>query len=126
MAETYDFPDDLRAAQLDLHRTRAEYAALCRTLPWSVTPEPGWTGEKHVLGDRVVSFPDSPGYTAEQAAEVKRLRRRLLDLSVTVSTHPYWATLSVGVVDARTALKHAHEQSAPEQAAHERAEGKAA
>ncbi|MFK4224381.1 hypothetical protein [Streptomyces sp. NPDC019890] len=116
MAETYDFPDDLRAAQLDLHRTHAEYAALCRALPWSVTPEPGWTSEKHVLGDRVVSFPDSPGYTDEQAAEVERLRRRLLDLSVTVSTHPYWATLSAGVVDARMALKHVHEQ----------AEGKAA
>lgn len=116
MAETYDFPEDLCAAQLDLHRTRAEYAALCRTLPWSVTPEPGWTSEKHVLGDRVVSFPDSPGYTTEQAAEVERLRRRLLDLSVMVTTHPYWATLTADVVDARMALKHAHEQ----------AEGKAA
>ncbi|MER5462018.1 hypothetical protein ABT010_15265 [Streptomyces sp. NPDC002668] len=116
MAETYDFPDDLRAAQLDLHRTRAEYAALCQALPWSVTPEPGSASEKHVLGDLAVSFPDSPGYTAEQAAEVERLRRRLLDLSVTVSTHPYWATLTAGVVDARMALKHAHE----------RAEGKAA
>ncbi|NUK02596.1 hypothetical protein HRW23_20735 [Streptomyces lunaelactis] len=109
MAETYDFPDDLRTAQLDLHRTRAEYAALCRTLPWSVTPEPGWTSEKHVLGDRVVSFPASPGYTAEQLAEEQRLRRRLLELSVTVSTHPYWATLAGDVVDARSALKHADE-----------------
>ena len=33
-------------------------------------------------------------------------------LSTTVSTHPYWATVGEGVVLARMALKHAHEQPA--------------
>ncbi|MFD9503284.1 hypothetical protein [Streptomyces sp. NPDC060035] len=111
MAETYGFPDDLRAAQLDLHRTRAEYAARCQAMPWSAIPEPGRTSEKHVPGDRGVSLPDSPGCTAGQAAEVQRLRRRLIDLSVTVSTHPYWATSTTDVVDARMALGPAHEQA---------------
>lgn len=117
-AETYDFPEDLRAAQFVLHRTRAEYEALCRTLPWSVTPEPGWTSEKYVLNDRVASFPDSPGYTAEQLPEEKRLRQRLLALSIAVSTHPYWETptLQGKVVDARMALKHVHERADDEAA----------
>lgn len=92
MAETYDFPENLRTAQFDLHKTRAEYEALCRTLPWSVTPEPGLASEKYVLNDRVVSFPDTPGYTAEQLSEEKPLRQRLLALSIAVSTHPYWET----------------------------------
>ncbi|TQK49878.1 hypothetical protein FBY35_0154 [Streptomyces sp. SLBN-118] len=85
--------------QLDLHKTRAE------------TPEPGWTSEKHVLHDRVVTFPDSPGYTAEQLAKEKRLRQQLLALSIAVSTHPYWEAPSLQkVVDARMALKHVHER----------------
>ncbi len=116
MAETYDFPDDLRAAQLELHRAQAEYRALCRRLPWSVTPEPGWTSEKQMLNDRTVSFPDSPGYTAQELALVRELRRRLLALSVTVSTHPYWTELRTGVVDARMALKHADQESRGEAA----------
>ncbi|WP_328665774.1 hypothetical protein OG905_01590 [Streptomyces sp. NBC_00322] len=96
-----------------------EYEALCRTLPWSVTPEPGWTSEKYVLNDRAVSFPDSP---AEQLEEEKRLRQRLLAatprLSIEVSTHPYWETpaLQGNVVDARMALKHVHERAEDEAA----------
>ncbi|MEJ8662125.1 MULTISPECIES: hypothetical protein [Streptomyces] len=50
---------------------------------------------------------DSPGYTDEQKAEDTRLRALVRDLSITVSTHPYWATLQGGdVVAARMALKH--------------------
>ncbi|MEV6655210.1 hypothetical protein [Streptomyces sp. NPDC051219] len=59
-----------------------------------------------------MSFPDSPGYTAEQAAEVERLRRHLRALSITVTTHPYWSALSGEmVVEARMALKHVHERT---------------
>ncbi|MCX4971219.1 hypothetical protein OHA98_42220 [Streptomyces sp. NBC_00654] len=37
-------------------------------------------------------------------------RRRLLELSTTVMTHPFWETLSgPDLVKARTALRHAHE-----------------
>ncbi|MGW6570425.1 hypothetical protein [Streptomyces sp. NPDC054975] len=103
------FPNDLIEAQRDLHQARAEYAALCRTLPWSVEPMPGWPGEVHphtgvVTGGRE----DSPGWTEEQQAEHARLLALVRDLSITVSAHPYWQTQEggEGVVEARMALKH--------------------
>lgn len=115
MAETHDFPfpSDLRAAQLELHRARAALEELGRSLPWSAVPMSGWTVKSTLSaqGGRVVARPDSPGYTDEQRTELERLHERLLELSVTVSTHPFWATVAPGeVVGARMALKHAHEQ----------------
>ncbi|MFE5852388.1 hypothetical protein ACFQ61_04095 [Streptomyces sp. NPDC056500] len=105
MAE-YDFPHDLRDAQLQLHRTRAAYAALCRELPWSVEPAPGWEGDKQLHSDRMPGLPDSPGYTEQQKEEEKRLRGLLLELSAAVSTHPYWQTLrGPELVSARMVLK---------------------
>lgn len=57
-----------------LHQARAEYAAPCRTLPWSVEPVAGWPGEVHPHTGVVTGGRDaSPGYTPEQAAEEKRL-----------------------------------------------------
>ncbi|MBT2511322.1 hypothetical protein J7I98_37005 [Streptomyces sp. ISL-98] len=110
----YDFPQDLRSAQQRLHQTWAEYEALGRTLPWSVEPSEGWTAPKVLYADGDPrSLPPSPGYTDEQKAEVARLRHELVELSVTVSTHPYWETVAVGeVVDQRMALKHVHQQDA--------------
>ncbi|MET7620518.1 hypothetical protein [Streptomyces sp. NPDC005408] len=102
----YDFPRDLRDAELRRQQVRAAYAALCRTLPWSVEPADGWTGDKQLYSDYVGGMPDSPGYTDQQTADEERLRRMLLDLSITVSTHPYWATLTENVVEERMALKH--------------------
>ncbi|MEU0955845.1 hypothetical protein ABZ353_26450 [Streptomyces niveus] len=56
----------------------------------------------------------SPGYTPEQKTEEARLRREVLELSTTVSTHPYWSTLETGTtVDARMALKHVHDGDSP-------------
>ncbi|WP_138908598.1 hypothetical protein [Streptomyces chryseus] len=111
---TYDFPEDLRAAQLRLHQTWAEYEALGRALPWSVEPSEGWTAPKVLYSDAEPrSLPPSPGYSDEQKAEVARLRRELLELSAVVSTHPYWETVEAGKrVDQRMALKHVHEQDA--------------
>ncbi|MFE5480990.1 hypothetical protein [Streptomyces sp. NPDC056527] len=105
MAET--FPTDLIDAQGRLHRARAEYAVLCKSLPWSVEPVPGWPGDVHphtgvVTGGREAS----PGYTPEQAAEERRLWALVRELSIEVSTHPFWATLEKGgVLEARMALK---------------------
>ena len=103
------FPSELVDLQKRLHQARAEHKALCRTLPWSVVPMPGWPGEEHphtgvVTGGRE----DSPGYTDEQAAEEKRLWDLVRELSIAVSTHPHWATLPKDetVVKARMALKH--------------------
>lgn len=105
MAET-DFPQDLRDAQARLHQVQRAYVALCRTLPWSVEPAAGWSGDKQAYSDHVGSMPDSPGYTEQQKAEEERLRRERLELSLVVSTHPYWSTVErEKVVDERMRLK---------------------
>ncbi|MGZ2361705.1 hypothetical protein LRE75_34365 [Streptomyces sp. 372A] len=96
MSKTYAFPQDLLDAQAALDETRTQCDAYARTLP-------SFRSGKA----------DSPGYTPEQAAEVARFRARLLELSITVSTHSFWDTLDRGdVVQARMALKHAHDQPA--------------
>lgn len=108
MAETNDFPDDLKRAQADLHRARTEYQELCRTLPWSVEPLPGWPGTAHPhTGEVTGGREPSPGYTPEQIAEEQRLRTLCRDLSEAVATHPYWDGLERGpeLVKARMALK---------------------
>ncbi|MER7050098.1 hypothetical protein [Streptomyces jumonjinensis] len=105
MAES-DFPADLRDAQTRLHRTRAEYEELCRELPWSVEPMPGWEGDKQLHSDRIGAMPDSPGYTGQQKTEVARLRGLLLELTEQVTVHPFWQELrGPDLVEARMALK---------------------
>ncbi|MEV7060943.1 hypothetical protein AB0N95_36530 [Streptomyces microflavus] len=107
---TDPFPQDLRDAQLNLHRTRAAYEEYARALPWSAEPLPGWEAEKQLHSGFRSSKPDSPGCTEAQHAEVARCRAELLELSITVSTHPFWEQVEQGqVVDARMRLKHQHE-----------------
>lgn len=113
---TYDFPEDLRDAQLALHQTRAAYEQYAATLPWSAEPMPGWEADKQLHSTYRSGKPDSPDYTPEQAAEVARYQTELLRLSTVVATHPYWASLDGGVVAARMALKHAHETAGDEAA----------
>ncbi len=48
------------------------------------------------------------GGAEAQRAEAERLQALLLELSATVTTHPYGATVDKEV-EARTALEHAHE-----------------
>ncbi|MFD7868033.1 hypothetical protein [Streptomyces sp. NPDC059783] len=111
---TYDFPQDLRDAQVALHRTRAELDEYARTLPWSAEPMPGWEADKQLHSSYQSGKADSPGYTDEQRDTVDQYRAELLRLSVAVSTHPFWATIDRGdVVQARMALKHAHEPAEP-------------
>ncbi|AXE85570.1 hypothetical protein [Streptomyces sp. Go-475] len=107
MATTYDFPSDLLAGQEELHQVRAELSALLKRLPWSVEPLDGFSDDN---GWRKVERPASPGWTADEQAEVEKLRRREHELAVFVSTHRYWSELSGPErVVARSALKHAHE-----------------
>ncbi|MEU6059218.1 hypothetical protein [Streptomyces sp. NPDC047097] len=108
-------PDATRSCNGPCHQTRAAYEEYARTLPWSAEPLPGWEAEKQLHSGFRSSKPDSPGYTEEQHAEVARFRAELLELSSTVSTHPFWEQMEQGqVVDARMWLKHQHE--APEAA----------
>ncbi|MFF5717940.1 hypothetical protein [Streptomyces buecherae] len=114
MAETFEFPRDLLAAQEELHQVRARLLALYERLPWSVEPAPGFRDQELW---RPRERPDSPGWSEQERTEVAELRERELALATTVSQHPFWTTLSGPRVPAgRMALKHAHEQPASESA----------
>ncbi|USQ88057.1 hypothetical protein NFX46_32565 [Streptomyces phaeoluteigriseus] len=111
MATTYDFPSDLRAGQEELHQVRAELSALLKRLPWSVEPLDGFSDDG---GWRKVERPASPGWTADEQAEVEKLRRREHELAVFLSGHRFWAeTGATDRVEARMRLKHAHEAPPP-------------
>jgi hypothetical protein len=107
VATTYDFPSDLLAGQEELHQVRAELSALLKRLPWSVEPLDGFSDDN---GWRKVERPASPGWTADEQAEVEKLRQREHELAVFVSTHRYWSELAGSErVAARSQLKHTHE-----------------
>ncbi|MFR9794695.1 hypothetical protein ACL02U_02150 [Streptomyces sp. MS06] len=107
MATTPQFPSDLRAGQEELHQVRAELSALLRRLPWSVEPSEGFRDDG---GWRTVERPASPGWTADEQAEVEKLRGREHELAVFVSTHRFWAEVAApDRVAARMRLKHAGE-----------------
>ncbi|MDQ0701101.1 hypothetical protein [Streptomyces sp. W4I9-2] len=113
----YDFPHDLRDAQIALHQAQSEYDQYVRTLPWSAGPMPGWQADKQLHSDYRPAKPDSPGYTEEQHQQVAAHRKLLLELSALVSTHPFWQTLDLGnVVSGRMQLKHVDDQPAGEAA----------
>ncbi|MEU9061758.1 hypothetical protein AB0D13_23565 [Streptomyces sp. NPDC048430] len=114
-ALAFDFPQDLRDAQVALHETRAAYDEYARTLPWSAEPMPGWEGVKQLHAEYRPGREASPGYTEEQHGEDARFRSELLRLSAVVSTRPFWDTVDrEDLVVARMALKHAHEPADPE------------
>ncbi|GGS02603.1 MULTISPECIES: hypothetical protein [Streptomyces] len=110
MATTYEFPSDLLAGQEELHQVRAELSALLKRLPWSVEPMDGFSDDN---GWRKVERPASPGWTEDEQAQVEKLRRREHELAVFVSTHRFWTEVPAAErMDARTCLKHAHEEQA--------------
>lgn len=106
VATTYDFPSDLLAGQEELHQVRAELSALLKRLPWSVEPLDGFSDDH---GWRKVERPASPGWSADEQAEVEKLRQRERELAVFVSTHRYWSGITgPDQVIARSELKRAH------------------
>jgi hypothetical protein len=106
VVKPYEFPSDLLAGQEELHQVRAELSALLKRLPWSVEPLDAFSDDG---GWRKVERPASPGWTADEQAEVEKLRQREHELAVFVSTHRFWAEVMAGErVDARMKLKHAH------------------
>ncbi|TVL87786.1 hypothetical protein [Streptomyces sp. SAJ15] len=115
MAQTYDFPDALRDAQLQLHQVRAELSALLSSLPWSVEPHDGWSDPADRWGRS--ERPASPGWTDEEKQAVAALRGREKELTVAVVCDPLWNKLTGSdLVEARMAIKHAHEQPTDEAA----------
>lgn len=110
MGASYDFPSDLLTAQEELHQVRAELSVLLKRLPWSVEPLDGFSDDN---GWRKVERPASPGWTADEQAEVEKLRQREHELAVFVTTHRYWEQFTGPErVSARTGLKHVHEAPA--------------
>ncbi|GHF46152.1 hypothetical protein [Streptomyces morookaense] len=107
MAESdFPFPDELRAAQRELHQVRAELTALLRQLPWSVEAHDGYTRpEGHWYP---VQHPPTSSWTEEQQQTVSALRERERNLAADIVCHPHWAAYaSTGrTVAARSALKH--------------------
>ncbi|MEU1041756.1 hypothetical protein ACFYP4_05200 [Streptomyces sp. NPDC005551] len=109
-ATPYDFPSDLLAGQEELHQVRAELLALFKRLPWSVEPLDGFSDDS---GWRKVERPASPGWTADDQAEVEKLRRRERELAVFVTCHRFWDQVAAAEkVDARSSLKHTRETPA--------------
>ncbi|MEV7470891.1 hypothetical protein ACWDFH_27505 [Streptomyces kronopolitis] len=111
MEETFDFPGDLVAAQLELHRVRSELSALYKRLPWSVVPLPGWTHTKEGGRAYESTFPDSPGWTDEEKQQVNDVRARQMELVTHIFAHDFWASCPDPVA-ARSALKHVTEAGA--------------
>ncbi|MFD3516261.1 hypothetical protein [Streptomyces sp. NPDC058657] len=111
---SFTFPPALLDAQTRLHQAWADLEELGKTLPWSAEPAEGYTA-RHRTPDpdtgelRYKEFPESPGYTEEQAAERERLYALIGELSEEVRGHAYWESLagSGDLVAARSALKAA-------------------
>lgn len=99
--KTFDFPDDLLAAQAVLDAARAAYGSYCGALPKWAEPMP----ERDLRGGATAAA--EPGWSAEQRTEEARLLEAERQAAHAVWAHPFWASLSRGdVVDARTGLRH--------------------
>ncbi|MER6024203.1 hypothetical protein [Streptomyces anulatus] len=115
---TFDFPEDLRAAQSALRRTQSEFERYARTLPWSAEPMRAREADKQFHSGYRPSRPESAGYSEEQHRQVAAYRERLLELGVKVTTHPFWKTVEPGlVVAARIQLKHVDDEPPADEAA---------
>ncbi|MGW0736980.1 hypothetical protein [Streptomyces sp. NPDC002851] len=109
MAEIHDFPEDLLAGQEELHQIRAELHALLKRLPWSVVPLEGFSDSERW---RKVERPASPGWTADEQAEVEKLRERERELAIFVTCHRFWQRFTgPDAVDIRMRLKHSHDSA---------------
>ncbi|MGV2918813.1 hypothetical protein [Streptomyces alfalfae] len=100
-----EFPSDLINAERERQAAAAERAALARRLPWSVEPLDGFD-DSQIWRPR--SRPASPGWKADEAAEMAALHDRQIERSAYVSGHAYWQQFTgPDLVKARMALKQA-------------------
>ncbi|MFJ8004029.1 hypothetical protein [Streptomyces fagopyri] len=110
MAQTYDFPEDLRAAQDDLDQVRGDVQGLLMRQPWSVEPLPAWAS--HENSWRPASRPDSPGWNSEDQAAHGQLRAREAELAALIVCHSFWGTVEPAERStARSQLKHHREHT---------------
>ncbi|MFJ4806652.1 nucleic acid-binding protein [Streptomyces murinus] len=108
MATTYDYPDDLIAAQQELTQVRDDLTALYKRLPYSVEPMEGWQRPEGYWLTTCRAYPDSPGWSEQEQREVGALRERECDLTAAIVTHAFWNDVAGPErLDARSQLKHA-------------------
>ncbi|MEU7148696.1 hypothetical protein AB0B15_11750 [Streptomyces sp. NPDC045456] len=104
---SYDFPDDLIAAQRDLQQVTADLHALYHRLAPSPEPAEAFHDSRESGYWRDRQRDASPGWTDDEKAEEAKLREHRLELAATVVTHTFWSTLSgADAPKARSALKH--------------------
>jgi hypothetical protein len=104
-AQTYDFPEALRAAQDELDQVWGDLHRLLKRQPWSVEPLPAWNS--HENSWRPASRPDSPGWEAADQQESGALRAREADLAALIVCHAFWETVAPAERStARSQLKH--------------------
>jgi len=84
--KTFDFPDDLAAAQRTLATARAARSAFLASVPEWTEPEP----EMVLKHDTV---PSGEGWSEEQKAENRRLLAAEQHAAQAVWAHPFWETL---------------------------------
>ncbi|MFG2425237.1 hypothetical protein ACGFWD_40295 [Streptomyces sp. NPDC048448] len=105
MAQTYNFPEDLRTAQDELDQVRGDLQRLLKRQPWSVEPLPAW--DSHENSWRPASRPDSPGWNSEDQATHGQLRVRETELAALIVCHSFWETVEPAERStARSQLKH--------------------
>ncbi|MFE7928334.1 hypothetical protein ACFU6S_06270 [Streptomyces sp. NPDC057456] len=103
--DPHGFPADLRAAQRRAAELYAALHTLQAGLSWSRDPHPGWPDEGQRQGR-----PETPGWTAEEAASYDGLLSDLREATAAVQCHGWWERCKqegVNVYVARQALKHA-------------------
>ncbi|MFJ5925644.1 hypothetical protein ACIQF6_23850 [Kitasatospora sp. NPDC092948] len=84
--KTFDFPDDLAAAQRTLAAARAARSAFLASVPEWTEPQP-----EMVLKDEAV--PGGEGWSEEQKAENRRLLAAEQRAAQAVWAHPFWEAL---------------------------------
>ncbi|MFR0367503.1 hypothetical protein [Streptomyces sp. MCC20] len=102
--DPFAFPDDLVAAQKELHETYAALHRFQKELDWSAAPHEGFTDTERW---RNTTRPATDGWTPEQTAEYERLWSKLRELTAYVAGHKHWELCPKDkAVEARQALKH--------------------
>ncbi|MFI1700295.1 hypothetical protein ACH419_30535 [Streptomyces bobili] len=99
------FPDELVAAQKELHKTYTALHQFQKELAWSAVPHEGFNDTERW---RNTARPATGGWTPEQTAEYERLWSKLRELTAFVTGHAHWERCpKEKAVEVRQALKHA-------------------
>ncbi|WP_051742320.1 hypothetical protein [Streptomyces xylophagus] len=103
--DPFAFPDDLTAAQKELHETYAALHRFQKELAWSSAPHAGFNDTDRW---RNAARPATERWTPDQKTEYERLWSKLRELTACIAGHKHWENCpQEKAVEARQALKHA-------------------